>query len=71
MHRLIKQDLPWEGNLVEAPYMVLGDWFVYHAWFPAQVGTDPKGRTMWLSRLTWNGDTPVVQPPLRNKPTEA
>jgi beta-xylosidase len=21
-HRLIKQDLPWEGNLVEAPYMV-------------------------------------------------
>jgi beta-xylosidase len=124
MHRMIKQDLPWEGNLVEAPYMVerngkfhlfysgnafdqatyavghalcespigpcvktgdpilssssdasgpghnmvLGDWFVYHAWDPAQVGTDPKGRTMWLSRLTWEGDTPVVQPPVAENP---
>ena len=126
VHRLIKQDLPWEGNLVEAPYMVerdgkfhlfysgnafdkasyavghalcesptgpcvksgapilstspdaagpghnmvLGDWFVYHAWDPSQVGTDPRGRTMWLSHLTWNGDTPIVQPPLRNNPTK-
>lgn len=126
VHRLIKQDLEWEGALVEAPYMVerngkfhlfysanafdtasyavghalcesptgpctksgdpilassadaagpghnmvLGNWFVYHAWDPAAVGTDPKGRTMWLSELTWSGDTPVVQPPLRNNPTE-
>ena len=22
VHRMIKQDLPWEGDLVEAPYMV-------------------------------------------------
>jgi beta-xylosidase len=122
--RLIKQDLEWEGNLVEAPYvverdgkfhlfysanafgtaayavghalcesptgpcvksgdpilksspdaagpghnMVLGEWCVYHAWDPAQVGTDPKGRTMWLSHLTWDGDTPVVQPPLAVNP---
>jgi len=129
VHRLIKQDLDWEGTLVEAPYMVerngkfhlfysanafdkatyavgravcesptgpciksgdpilassgdaagpghnmvlhVGDedWFVYHAWDPDQVGTDPRGRTMWLSELTWSGDVPVVQPPLRNNPT--
>jgi beta-xylosidase len=126
--RLIKQTLPWEGNLVEAPYVVerngkfhlfysanaydkaeyavghalcstpagpcvksgdpilttsedaagpghnmvleQGDryWFVYHAWDPALVGADPPGRTMWLSELTWNGDVPVVQPPLKNNP---
>ena len=126
VHRLIKQDLEWEGALVEAPYMVerngkfhlfysanafdtasyavghalcesptgpctksgdpilassadaaghghnmvLGNWFVYHAWDPAAVGTDPKGRTMWLSELTWSGDPPVVQPPLHNNPTQ-
>ena len=121
-HRLIKQDLPWEGALVEGPFMLLRDgvhhlfysanafdkadyavghavcdsvtgpchktgdpilsstldtagpghnmvlvdgdryWFVYHAWHPDAVGTDP-GRTMWIAELTWNGDTPVVQPP--------
>jgi len=128
-HRLIKQTLPWEGNLVEGPYMVerngkfhlfysanaydkaayavghalcatpigpctkSGDrilvssrdaagpghtmvldkdnrgWFVYHAWNPAAVGTDPRGRTMWLSELTWTNDTPTVQPPLRDNPS--
>jgi beta-xylosidase len=127
-HRLIKQTLPWEGNLVEAPYMVerkgefhlfysanaydketyavghalcatptgpctkSGDpilsssddaagpghnmvlvkdnryWVVYHAWDPTAVGLNPPGRTMWLSELTWNGDTPVVQSPVRNNP---
>ncbi|TDU89813.1 glycosyl hydrolase family 43 [Kribbella voronezhensis] len=126
--RLIKQTLPWEGTLVEAPYMVERDsafhlfysanafdkasyavgharcdtpagpctksgdpiltsspdaagpghnmvlrtadrwWFVYHAWDPASVGTDPHGRTMWLSELTWSGQTPHVQPPLKNNP---
>ena len=126
--RLIKQTLPWEGNLVEAPYMVerdgkyhlfysanaydkaeyaVGhalcstpagpctksgdpiltssedaagpghnmvlhkdnrDWFIYHAWDPAQVGSDPPGRTMWLSELTWTDDVPKVQPPLRQNP---
>jgi beta-xylosidase len=129
VHRLIKQDLEWEGNLVEAPYMVeregtfhlfysanafdkaayaVGharcesptgpctksgapilttspdaagpghnmvlhtagrDWFIYHAWNPTAPGTDPTGRTMWLSELTWHGDVPVVQPPLRHNPT--
>jgi hypothetical protein len=44
-------------------------WFVYHAWDPASVGTDPTGRTMWLSELTWTGDTPVIQPPLRSNPS--
>lgn len=127
--RLFKQDLPWEGNLVEAPFMVerngkfhmfysanaydkgeyavghalcttpMGpceksgdpilkssadavgpghnmvlrkdgrDWFVYHAWDPEFVGQDPPGRTMWLSELTWSGDTPKVQPPLKNNPS--
>lgn len=43
------------------------DWLVYHAWDPAGVGQEP-GRTMWLSELTWDGDTPIVQPPLKNNP---
>ncbi|GAA0574654.1 family 43 glycosylhydrolase [Kribbella sandramycini] len=116
-YRLIKQDLPWEGALVEAPYVVerhglfhlfysanafdkpeyavghatgpsptgpftksgapiltspagpghnmvltafTRDWFVHHAWDPTQVGTDPRGRTMHITQLTWSGDTPVV-----------
>jgi GH43 family beta-xylosidase len=131
--RLFKQDLAWEGNLVEAPYMVernakfhlfysanaydkadyavghafcesplgpckkSGDpvltssdgdkpvaagpghnmvlqkdgrsWFVYHAWDPALVGIDPPGRMMWLSELTWDGDKPVVQPPMKSNPS--
>jgi len=131
VHRMIKQDLEWEGALVEAPYMVerdgvfhlfysgnafdkasyavgharcdsptgpctksgdpilfsspdaagpghnmvlrVGDrdWFVYHAWDPAQPGIDPKGRTMWLSELSWDGDTPLVQPPLRDNPLQS
>jgi hypothetical protein len=50
--------------------MVLGDWFVYHAWNPDAVGADPKGRAMWLSKLTWDGDTPVVQPPLADNPLQ-
>lgn len=126
--RLFKQDLPWEGNLVEAPYMLeregrfhlfysanaydkadyavghatcesplgpcrksgdpiltssddaagpghnmvlkKGDryWFVYHAWDPALIGTDPPGRTLWLSELTWSTHTPKVQPPLATNP---
>jgi beta-xylosidase len=124
--RLIKQDLPWEGKVVEAPYLMerngkfhlfysgnaydkaeyavghalcetpagpcakSGDpvltssadaagpghnmvlrkdgryWFVYHAWDPALIGIDPPGRTMWLSELTWTGDTPIIQPPLKS-----
>ena len=116
-HRLIKQTLPWEGALVEAPYVLernglfhlfysanafdrpeyavghavgptpLGpftksgapilagpggpghnmvltvnghDHFVYHAWDPTQVGTDPRGRTMHIAELTWNGDHPII-----------
>jgi hypothetical protein len=43
-------------------------WFVYHAWDPALVGTDPNGRTMWLSELTWPNGNPAVQPPLKNNP---
>jgi hypothetical protein len=129
-HRLIKQTLPWEGNLVEAPYMVERDgkfhlfysanafdkaeYAVGHALCgvahrpvhqvrrpdpahlprrrrprpqhgpprrrprlvhlprlePIHPGTDPTGRTMWLSELTWTDDIPVVQPPLRNNPTQ-
>jgi beta-xylosidase len=130
--RLFKQDLPWEGHLVEAPFMLERDgilhmfysanafdkaeyavghavcqtalgpckksgdpllvssddaagpghnmvirdkdgryWFVYHAWDPALVGVDPPGRTMWLSELTWTGDTPVVTRPARTIPQPA
>jgi beta-xylosidase len=43
-------------------------WFVYHAWDPASVGMVPPGRIMWLSELTWTGDTPVIQPPLKSNP---
>ena len=128
VHRMIKQTLEWEGDLVEAPYMVerngkfhlfysgnafdqatyaVGhalcesatgpctksgdpvlvtskdaagpghnmvihkgerDWFVYHAWSPDAIGLDPPGRTLWLSELTWNGDNPVVRPPLTHNP---
>jgi beta-xylosidase len=128
-HRLFKQDLPWEGSLVEAPFMLLRDgkyhmfysanaydkadyavghaacdsaigpcrksgdpilsttddaagpghnmvlqkdgryWFVYHAWDPAAVGADPPGRTMWISELSWDGDTPVVRPPAKRMPS--
>jgi len=34
VHRLIKQDLPWEGDLVEAPYMVERDG-VFHLFYSA------------------------------------
>jgi hypothetical protein len=44
------------------------DWFIYHAWNPTTPGTDPTGRTMWLSELTWSDNTPTVQPPLRHNP---
>jgi hypothetical protein len=43
-------------------------WFVYHAWNPALAGTDPNGRTLWLSELTWNGSRPIVQLPLKKNP---
>jgi hypothetical protein len=43
-------------------------WFVYHAWNPTLTGTDPTGRTMWLSELTWPNNNPTVQPPLKNNP---
>ncbi len=121
--RLFKQDQPWEGNLVEAPYLWVEDgryhlfysgndygsadyavghavadsptgpwtkdpepvlvssdvaagpghcslfrrgdevWMVYHAWAPDAIGGDYPGRTMWLSRVTFDGDAVTVAPP--------
>ncbi|WP_076262476.1 glycoside hydrolase family 43 protein [Intrasporangium flavum] len=121
--RLVKQDLPWEGSLVEAPFVwerggvfhlfysandygsdkyavghatatsptgpftkdpepVLTStdvaagpghcalfehdgtvWMVYHAWDPGAVGSEVPGRTMWLSRVTFDGSTVRVEQP--------
>ena len=44
-------------------------WMVYHAWAPDGIGTDPPGRTMWLSEITFAGKTVKVEPPMADYPT--
>lgn len=126
--QLFKQDLPWEGTLVEGPFLwehegrfhmfysansyaspdyavghavaddplgpftktpepiMVGNevaagpghcalfekdgrvWMVYHAWYPGEVGPDYPGRTMWLSEVTFDGDTVSVVPPTLDYP---
>lgn len=121
--RLLKQDLPWEGQLIEAPYVWERDgvfhlfysandfgsdryavghataasptgpftkdlepvlasnevaagpghsallekdgqvWMVYHAWAPDSIGSEVPGRTMWLSRVTFDGKKVSVESP--------
>jgi beta-xylosidase len=38
-------------------------WFVYHAWPPDAVGSDFPGRVLWIDRLEWRGERPVVAGP--------
>jgi beta-xylosidase len=38
-------------------------WMLYHAWPPSAVGDDTVGRWLWLDRLVWNHNKPVVQGP--------
>lgn len=121
--RLLRQDQPWEGQLIEAPFVwehekvfhlfysandygsdqyavghatatsptgpftkdpepVLAStdvaagpghcalferdgkvWMAYHAWAPDAIGSDVPGRTMWLSRVTFDGRAASVDPP--------
>lgn len=126
--RLLKQDQPWEGQLVEAPFMWERDGvfhlfysandygsdryavghatassptgpftkdpepvltssavaagpghcalfenagrvlMVYHAWVPDSIGSEPPGRTMWLSEVTFDGRSVAVTPPRTELP---
>lgn len=128
--RLLKQDLPWEGQLIEAPFVWEQDgifhlfysandygsdkyavghatadsplgpftkdpepvlasnevaagpghcsliekdgqvWMAYHAWPPDSIGSQVPGRTMWLSRVTFDGRRVTVEPPKAEHPTK-
>jgi beta-xylosidase len=128
--RLLRQDLPWEGQLVEAPYVWENDgvyhlfysandygsdryavghataasplgpftkdpepvltstdvaagpghcalvekdgqvWMVYHAWAPDAIGSEVPGRTMWLSRVDFDGPRVSVDPPAAELPQQ-
>jgi beta-xylosidase len=38
-------------------------WLLYHAWNPDAIGSTDPGRQLWLDRLDWTGDRPVVHGP--------
>lgn len=38
-------------------------WMVYHAWPPSGVGDDNVGRWLWIDRLDWKNNKPVVHGP--------
>lgn len=123
--RVLQQDLPWEGAVVEGPFLhrrdgvlhlfysgnrfdsadyavghavcetplgpctksgdpilrtndvavgpghcvVLEDdgrtWMVHHAYRPDDAGRWRRGRPMWLTEVTWDGDRPVCHGPRR------
>jgi beta-xylosidase len=42
-------------------------WYVYHAWQPDHVGEDP-GRLVWLSRLKFTDEGPVIDGPRVRNP---
>jgi beta-xylosidase len=39
-------------------------WMLYHAWEPTAVGEDPPGRYLWLDRVEWVDDGPVMRGPI-------
>jgi beta-xylosidase len=44
-------------------------WMVYHAWSPDAIGSDPPGRMLWLSEVTFGAKGKVtVEPPTVNYP---
>ena len=40
-----------------------GTWMLYHAWSPEGIGGTFPGRRLWLDRIDWTGDRPVVRGP--------
>jgi beta-xylosidase len=63
---------PWVSSTPEAAgpggqaVVTLGDetWLAYHAWDPDKVGYAAGGeRSMWLDRIRWDGDVPVLEGP--------
>jgi beta-xylosidase len=38
-------------------------WMMYHAWKSTAVGDDGVGRQLWIDRLDWKGNRPVVHGP--------
>jgi hypothetical protein len=63
---------PWVSSTPEAAgpggeaVLTLGEdtWLAYHAWDPARVGYAAGGeRSMWLDRIRWDGDVPVLEGP--------
>jgi beta-xylosidase len=42
-------------------------WMLYHAWKGAAVGDDSVGRQLWLDRLDWKNNKPVVHGPTCTK----
>ena len=39
------------------------DWIVYHAWKPSAIGDDAVGRVLWIDKLNWENNKPVVEGP--------
>lgn len=52
---------PGHGYVVSTPDG--GTWLLYHAWPPEAIGSTSPGRQLWLDRLEWQGDRPVVRGP--------
>lgn len=38
-------------------------WMLYHAWKPTAIGEEPPGRQLWLDRVEWEDDGPVMRAP--------
>ena len=44
-------------------------WLAYHAWDPDAIGYGVGGeRSMWLDRIRWDGDVPVLEGPSATPP---
>ena len=43
-------------------------WIAYHAWVPGEVGDEVSGRQLWLSKVTFDGESIDVQPPTVEQP---
>ncbi len=63
---------PWVSSTPQAAglggqaVLTLGEdtWLAYHAWDPDKVGYAAGGeRSMWLDRIRWDGDVPVLEGP--------
>lgn len=52
---------PGHGFVVSTPDG--GTWLLYHAWPPDSIGSTEPGRQLWLDRIEWEGDRPVVRGP--------